>query len=119
DPFGTVLEDTVRGEKVQGRRLMVERYQRAEEIRTCHILFISQSEDSRLEQHLDILRGRPVLTVSDIENSAFRGTMVRMINEHNKIRLRINLDALNASGLVLSSKLLRAAEVIPERPKSP
>jgi hypothetical protein len=112
DPFGSFLDETVRGEVVQGRRLVVERYQRAEEIQSCHILFISQSESPRLEQHLNLFRGRPVLTVSDIDNAAIRGVIVRLITESNKIRLRVNLDSLNASKLVLSSKLLRAAEIV-------
>jgi hypothetical protein len=113
DPFGSALEDTVRGEIVHGRRLVVEHYRRADEIRTCHILFISQSETRTLEQQLDILKGKPVLTVSDIEQSAFRGAMIRLVTEKNKIRLRVNLDAVKASNLVISSKLLRAAEIVP------
>jgi hypothetical protein len=114
DPFGSALEDIVRGETIQGRRLVVERYRRVEEIQTCHILFISQSESSRLESHLKALQNRPILTVSDIEDSAFRGVMIRFVTQSNKIRLRINLDALEAAHITVSSKLLRAADVVPE-----
>src|SRR5947209_667643 len=53
DPFGEFLDQTVRGEVVHGRPLVVERYRKVEEIKTCHILFISQSETRRLE---DILK---------------------------------------------------------------
>jgi hypothetical protein len=119
DPFDRTLDDIIRGEKVQGRALEVRRYQRAEEIQTCHILFISESESRRLEQHLNSLKGKPVLTVSDVENAAYRGVMVRMITESNKIRLRVNLDSLTASNLVLSSKLLRAAEVVTQNQGRP
>lgn len=112
DPFGSALDEAVRNETIRGRRLVVEHYRRAEEIQTCHILFISQSEARRLDQDMSSLRGRPILTVSDIDSAALRGVMIRLITENNKIRLRINLDAVNTSRLVISSKLLRAAETI-------
>ena len=112
DPFGGILDDTVRNEVVQGRRLVVERYRKVEEIKTCHILYIGASEANRLDHHLAMLKGKPVLTVSDIEGSAPRGVMIRFYPESNKIRLRINLDAARAANLTLSAKLLKAADVV-------
>ena len=50
DPFGAYLDEIVRGEKVNNHPLVVQRYHQVEEIKTCHILFISQSEAKRLEQ---------------------------------------------------------------------
>ena len=42
----------MRGETVDNRPLEVQRYRRVDEIKTCHILFISRSEAARLEQIL-------------------------------------------------------------------
>ena len=112
DPFGTTLDDTVRDEMIGPHPLVVQRYRRPEEIAHCHILFISHSETGRLEQVLARLRGRQILTVSDAPGYAARGVMIRFITEKGKIRLRINLDAAKATGLVISSKLLRPAEII-------
>jgi len=112
NPFGDFLLETVRNEAVRGRKLVVEHYQKVEEIKNCHILYIGQSEADRLEYDLNVLKGRPVLTVSDVENAAYRGVMVRLLTEKNKVRLRVNLDEVKAVGLNLSSKLLRVAEVI-------
>src|SRR5216110_957205 len=52
DPFGAYLDETVRGEKVGNRPIQVQRYRRADEITTCHVLFISRSEESQLGQTL-------------------------------------------------------------------
>src|SRR5438094_9566146 len=49
DPFGPFLDATVRRETVNGHPLAVQRYQRVDEIKECHILFISQSESKLLE----------------------------------------------------------------------
>ena len=112
DPFGAYLDETVRGETVNNRPLIVQRYGRVEDINTCHILFISRSEADRLEQIRASLRGRHILTVSDAEDAALRGVMIRMITVENKIRLRINLEEAQAANLKISSKLLRPAEIV-------
>jgi hypothetical protein len=112
DPFGTYLDETVRGERVNNRKLVVQRFRRVEEIQICHVLFISQSEAERLEQILNGLKGRNILTVSDTDSFTRRGGMIRFSTEKNKIRLRINLEAAKAARLTISSKLLRPAEIV-------
>lgn len=113
DPFGPALDNVVRGERVQGHPIVVERYRTVQEIKTCHILFISESESRHLSAILDALDRKPVLTVSDIEGAAYRGVMIRFMMESNKIHLRINVAAAKAGGLTFSSKLLRVAEIVP------
>ena len=112
DPFGTYLDDIVQGETVNNHPLAVHRYATVEEITTCHILFISRSEDARLERVLVGLKGRDILTVGDAERFSTRGGMIRFVTEQGRIRLRINLKAAEAANLKLSSKLLRPAEIV-------
>jgi hypothetical protein len=112
DPFGTYLDETVRGETVNDRPLVVRRFRNVEEIDTCHVLFISRSETGRLEQIVASLKGRSILTVGDMDGFAKRGIMIRFMTVANKIRLRINLERANAANLKISSKLLRPAEVV-------
>jgi hypothetical protein len=113
DPFGPYLDETVRGEKVNDRPLIVRRYRSVEEVTTCHILFVSRHEQGHFQGILDSLRGRSVLTVSDAEGFASRGGMIRFVTDKNRIRFRINLGAAKAANLTLSSKLLRAAQIVP------
>lgn len=112
DPFGSYLDETVRGETVQGHPLAIQRSRRVEEIRNCHILFVGRQEQERLGEILDTLKGRPALTVSDADGFARRGGMIRFMTDRNRIRLRINLEAARAANLTLSSKLLRPAQIV-------
>jgi YfiR/HmsC-like len=112
DPFGEALEGAVRGESIEGRTFVIERYRSVTEIRHCQILFISRSEAAHIEDVAAALAGHSILTVSDIEDSAQRGVMIRFVAESNRIRLRINADAAKAAGLSISSKLLRPAELV-------
>lgn len=112
DPFGATLDETVRGEKIGRRTLVVRRYRKIEEVGACHVLFICKSESSRLESILSTLGARGILTVSDADRAARRGVMIRFVTEKKKIRLRINLEAAAKAGLTISSKLLRSTEIV-------
>ncbi len=109
DPFGTQLDEAVRGERIGGRPLVVRRYRRVDEITDCHILFISAAEAGQLDGILAKLKDRRLLTVGDTDGFNRHGGMVRFVTENHKIRLRINVDAARAADLVISSKLLRPA----------
>jgi hypothetical protein len=88
-------------------------FDKATQISSCHILYIGQSEAGRLDQDLAVIKGKAILTVSEIETSSQHGVMIRLANEKNKIRLKINADAARGAKLTLSSKLLRAADIVP------
>lgn len=112
DPFGAYLDETVRGETVNGRPLVVRRYAGLEKPDACHVLFVSRSEASRVKQVLGSTAGRSILTVSDLEEFTGNGGVIRFVTMNNKIRLRINLEAARSAGLVISSKLLRPADIV-------
>jgi len=112
DPFGGALDQTVRDERRGGRPFLVRRHRSVDEIKTCHILFISRSEGDRPQAILAGLKQRPILTVSDADRFAERGGMIRFVTDRNRIRIQLNLAATEAAHLTISSKLLRVAEII-------
>jgi len=117
DPFGAELDATVRGENVQGHPFVVRRYRNPGDIESaCHIVFIGASQLTQLEKIVQSLGDRAILTVSDIDHSAERGTMIQFASEHNRLRLRINVAAAKAAGLTISSKLLRPSQIIGAEP---
>jgi hypothetical protein len=112
DPFGTYLDEAVKGEKIGTRPLVVRRFSRVGDITDCHILFISRSESAQLDKIIAGLKGRSLLTVGDTDTFIRKGGVVRFVTENNKIRLRINVEAAKASDLTISSKLLRPATIV-------
>jgi hypothetical protein len=113
DPFDGYLDDTVRGEKLNNRPFVVQRYRQVEDIDGCNILFIGRTNSRQLEHIMAVLKGRSILTVGDMDNFAQDGGMIRFVTENNRIRFRINVEAAEAAHLVISSKLLRLAEAAP------
>ncbi len=115
DPFGSYLDEAVKGETINNRTIVIQRYGSAEEVSACQILFVSRSKSDRVDGVLDRLRGRPILTVSDMDNFTQHGGMIWFVMENNKVRLRINVRAIKGANLTISSKLLRPAEVVSMR----
>lgn len=112
DPFGALLDEAVRGERVGGRPIQVRRYRQVTDIEDCNILFISRSERQRVPEILAVFKNQAVLTVSDADAFANRGGIIQLLTDKNRIRLRINLAAAQAADLTISSKLLGVAEVV-------
>ncbi len=112
DPFGTFLEQTIQNEKINNHPLVIQHYHNVEEIKTCHILFINFSNKEQLEQIFKTLNGRNILTVGDTRNFILKGGMIRFFTDDDKIKFQINPEAAKEANLVISSKLLRLAEII-------
>ena len=110
DPFGSTLDEVVRGETVSRHPLAIERYPDVARLRNCQILFIPAAELPHLAQIVDALKSRSVLTVTD--GPAPRGVVIALLKEESHIRLRIDIAAAKANNLTISSKLLRPAEIV-------
>lgn len=113
NPFGAALETAVRGETAHGRKLVVQQFRQVDQIKTCHVLFINETNAVRVREIIAALNRSSVLTVSDVEGFAnSNGGMIRFFNDQNKIKVRVNLEATTAAGLSLDARFLRVAEVI-------
>lgn len=112
DPFGTALDAVVRDENVRGRRLVIQRSHRIDDLQTCHLLFICKSEQRRIDGILSRLAARPVFTVSEINGFARQGGIVSLYADGRKIRFEINMGAARRSDLKLSSQLLELGRIV-------
>lgn len=111
DSFGGALQ-SIKGKTVKGRNLVIQRLARAEDVEQCHILFISASEEKRLSQILNAIKGKTILTVSDMDSFARRGGSINLVTEKSKIRLEINTNTTDLVGLKISSRLLKLAKIV-------
>lgn len=112
DPFGSYLDETVQGEKIDSHSLIVQRYKKIEDVKNCQILFIGYKKKDQIRQVLAKVNEKDVLTVSDAANFAQLGGVIEFFTEEGRIRIRVNLDAAKNASLSISSKLLRVAEIV-------
>jgi len=105
DPFHETLRNLVADKRVGGRALAIKHFEPGDVIQECHLLFISRSEKERIPAILATLRGKSILTVSEIERFAQRGGMINLIMVGDRLRFEINPGVAEREGLKISSKL--------------
>jgi hypothetical protein len=112
DAVAAALLETVRGKNISGHPLEVWRPPDSTAWRACHLLFIADAETRRSADALSVLRKLPVLTVSDGKGFAQTSGIVELYADAGRMRFAINVDAVERSGLRLSSRLLGLASVV-------
>ena len=116
NPFDSSLKEIISEEFVNEHPIIIQQYDNLEDIRTCHILFVNQTETKKLKTaDITSLRKRSILTVSDAANFNLKGGIVKFFNKNNKIYLQINNEAAKAADLVISSKLLNLSEIFSQK----
>ena len=115
DPFGTILSKFAENLKKKKVKMGVTTPVSSEEMRQCHILFLSQSEKTKVHQTLLPVREYPVLVIGDTPGFAEKGISINFFLQKNKIRFEVNREALNRAGLVVSSELLDLARIVSGR----
>jgi YfiR/HmsC-like len=111
DPFGPAL-DRFAGDTVNGRRLVIRRLQRDDDLHCCHLVFVSSLERKLLPGFLKNLQGGPVLTVGEMDQFATRGGMVQLSVEDKQVHFTINLTAASRQQLRIRSNLLALARIV-------
>lgn len=111
DPFGAVLDDTVRGKEVEGRPLLVRRASRPDSLRSCHLLYAEITEAGRLEDLFSQLAVNSVMTVHSGAR-ALPGGVARFFIDDRRVRFEINAASAERSKLQLSAKLQSVAVIV-------
>lgn len=101
----------INDKNVSDRTIEVVNTNRLRDLNECHILFISELPKNLLVQVFLKVKSQPILTIGENEAFVESGGMVGMINVDGKIKLYINLPVVKASGLMISSNLLRLSRI--------
>ncbi len=115
DPFGSATE-AIRNKLVKGRPLIIKYAKRLDQPEEGQMVYISPSEKSHLKSILAGLRGRPVLTVSDLAHFAEAGGMIGLVTVDEKIKLEFNLEAIKPTRIEVSFQLLKLAKIVTTLP---
>lgn len=113
NPFGRLVQQ-MRGKKVQGRPLSVLEVSTVEQIDHADIVYISRSEERRLNRLLRYFDEKPTLTVSSIEGFADRGGMLELVANEGRIEFEVNLKRVRHKQMDLPYQLLELARRVVE-----
>ena len=82
------------------------------EIKGCHLLFVSKSEKNELHKIISFTRDKPILTIGDAKGFVKNGGLMNFYTLDNLIRFEVNEKAVRESGLSMSYLLLRLSKIV-------
>jgi hypothetical protein len=109
DPFGSKLDAIAGDRQVDGRPIVVRRFNSLDGAARCHILFVGAGSAAELAAILPRAGARGMLTVGDGPGFTARGGAIEFFVQDQKVRFAINLEAASAAGLKVSSHLAQLA----------
>ena len=94
------------------RKISVKRISTIEEAKSSQILFISHTESDKIPKILNILKDRPILTISDTDEFVNKGGILWLKTVNNRIKIVINVLHAKSIGINFSAKLLEIAKLV-------
>jgi YfiR/HmsC-like len=116
DPFGPILDAIIHDKSINRHPLQVQRLADGDDLKACHVLFVSRSEKQHLGEIVEAVKGSAVLTVGETDDFLQRGGMINLYLESDSVKFAINPASAQRAGLGMSSKLLGVAKVVNVEP---
>lgn len=108
---GAVL-DAFHDKQVVDRNIEVMSFDSIQDVDSCQILYIGDSDLKTRQMALAAVNGKPVLTIGENHGFAEQGGMINFYIDDDRVLFEINVDALNQAGLIASSRLLNLARIV-------
>ena len=102
------------GINIKQRKIKVIAYQEETCLEQSHIMFFATQQIALIQQVLDQIKGRSILTIGEVDGFSRMGGTINFFKEHNRLRFRVNIDAVQRNALKMSSQLLVSAQIIKE-----
>jgi YfiR/HmsC-like len=107
--FLGMLDRAVQGRTVAGRPIAIQRFSTVTGNPGCSVMFVTGPDAQSVAQTLAVVRGSPVLTVTDGAQEPDVSGIINFVIEDSRVRFEINAEAAAANRLTISSKLLNLA----------
>jgi hypothetical protein len=107
--FGTSLAEATQRTSIRGRRVEVRWAPKKQDLRACHILFVSRSEGKRYGSIFKSIQGANVLTVGETSDFLASGGAIDFLIAEDKLQFEVNIGAASDAHLRISSNMLALA----------
>jgi len=113
DPgFAELLTTLYVKQAVKGKSVRIHTLVAAAPLSTCDLLFLGTMPAQARDEVLLRSANQPLLIVSATDGYGAAGSHINLYEEDGFLRFEINLDAVKAAGLTVSSRLLQIARVL-------
>ena len=99
----------LKGKTIQNKKLIVKLFKDPDE---CDMLYVASSKKNNYKKNLQSINGKPILTISEIENFSLSGGIIELTHDKGQTRISVNLNVAYKNNLELSSRLLMLANLV-------
>jgi hypothetical protein len=107
----SALQQVLSGKAIAGHPIVLKHLDSANQISSCHLLFVPESQDNHLDEIFNAIGNQPILTVGETTKFMLAGGVIRLFIADGRIRFEIDPDAADKAGLRLSSRLMSLATI--------
>ena len=111
-PMGERLQSSLSGRVSESKIIRIVLLPSEEVLGNCDILFLGAMPAKSRRAYLQKVLPKSVLTVSDAESFTNQGGMVGLLTRGDHVQIEINLEAVQAARLTISSRLLNVAVLV-------
>lgn len=106
------LQKIIRNRTIDSRSIAIRTLENPQDAAVCHVVYFGDIERRHQIATINLIRKKPILTISDAGYFCRIGGMIQFNIEDNKLGLAINRKAADAAQLEISAKLLRVAQIV-------
>lgn len=111
-PMGKALYGTLSGKISGSRQIRVVLAPSEEALQQCDIVYVAYASSKKIREVVEHFGNRSILTVGDTDSFAKNGGMVGLVTRDDQVQIEVNLQAVEAAHLTMSSRLLSLAKII-------
>jgi hypothetical protein len=108
--FGMPMARELSGSRIAGRTVDLRQVKTESEMRSCDLIFITQTNGKSVARILAPLKGLTILTVGESEGFLEAGGIFELKYDRPTVQININLTAARNAQLKLDSRLLTLAK---------
>ncbi len=99
------LDLYTKGKKVGTQEIQIMRYKTAQEITSCHILFVPFARSKQLGEISAAIQGKSTLIITEKNGALNEGSVINFIVLEDKLKFELKAENANRMGIKVSSKL--------------
>ena len=104
--------DLLRNKKVLGHPINVSYLILSDEIDKCNIIYITGYNKTQIKKELKNIKHKKILTMGDAYQFSEIGGMIELRLQKEKVKIHINIEALNSANYSISYKVLEISTIV-------
>jgi hypothetical protein len=109
---------TMRRKTVDGRQIIIKRFDDPEKVTACHILFVTADIKPDMQRKtIKLFRGKPVLLVGETSDFTGLGGCISLLAKSGMIEREFNTAAISAQTVVVDLRLQKGGRFVETTPE--